>query len=114
MINASDWIVDLGPEGGIDGGQVIAEGNPTTLECRTWDNNGIVEDIATGSAAGPLCAYLVKHGLKKSNEIINIHQGKFINRPSIIQGWTAQISGNTEIFIRGNVSFFASGNLLIF
>ncbi len=26
VINASDWIVDLGPEGGIHGGQVIAEG----------------------------------------------------------------------------------------
>jgi trans-2,3-dihydro-3-hydroxyanthranilate isomerase len=34
--------------------------DPETLECRTWDNLGLVEDAATGSAAGPLCAYLVK------------------------------------------------------
>ncbi len=80
---------------------------PKTLDCRTWDNSGATEDVATGSAAGPLCAYLVKNGLKKNGEIININQGKFINRPSIIQGWILR----QEVFIRGNVSFFASGNI---
>ena len=32
-------------------------------EGRTWDNAGTVEDIATGSAAGPAAAYLHAHGL---------------------------------------------------
>jgi len=31
VIKASDWIVDLGPEGGINGGQVIAEGTPDEI-----------------------------------------------------------------------------------
>ncbi|MGE4213191.1 MAG: PhzF family phenazine biosynthesis protein [Anaerotignaceae bacterium] len=85
----------------------------STLECRTWDNNGVFEDVVTGSAAGPLCAYLVKHGLKKHDEIIDIHQGQFVNRPSIIQGWVTQTSIITEVFIRGDVSFFSAGDLLL-
>lgn len=84
-----------------------------TLECRTWDNFGTVEDVATGSAAGPLCAYLVKHKLKRSNEIIDIHQGKFVNRPSVIQSWMTEDSNESCIFIRGNVSLFAAGALEI-
>lgn len=84
-----------------------------TLKCRTWDNSGVFEDVATGSAAGPLCAYVVKHGLKRCDEIINIHQGEFVHRPSIIQGWVTQTLNNAEVFIRGDVSFFAEGDLLI-
>lgn len=87
--------------------------DPKTLECRTWDNFGSVEDVATGSAAGPLCAYLVNNGFRKINEIIQIHQGKFVERPSIIQAWVTQVSTSQEVFIRGNVAFFASGELEI-
>ncbi|WP_299179769.1 excinuclease ABC subunit UvrA [uncultured Neptuniibacter sp.] len=31
VIKTADWIVDLGPEGGIKGGQIIAEGTPETV-----------------------------------------------------------------------------------
>lgn len=31
MISAADWIVDLGPEGGTEGGQILAEGTPDTI-----------------------------------------------------------------------------------
>jgi phenazine biosynthesis protein PhzF family len=84
-----------------------------SLECRTWDNFGMVEDVATGSAAGPLCAYLVEHKLAGKNKIIEIHQGRFVQRPSIIQTWVSTKSATDEVFISGDVAFFASGSLLI-
>ena len=32
VIKCADWIIDLGPEGGNEGGQVVAEGTPETLQ----------------------------------------------------------------------------------
>lgn len=31
MIKTADWIIDMGPEGGIDGGRIIAEGTPEDI-----------------------------------------------------------------------------------
>jgi PhzF family phenazine biosynthesis protein len=84
---------------------------PDTLECRTWDNNGIMEDVATGSAAGPLCAYLVKHEMARPDEDISIRQGRFLHRPSVIKAWMTRASG--EVFISGDVSFFAAGEIYL-
>ena len=28
VIKTADWVVDLGPEGGSDGGEIVAEGTP--------------------------------------------------------------------------------------
>ena len=45
---------------------------------------GVVEDPATGSAAGPLASYLVKHGLVDRNQMHNMInlQGVAMGRPS--------------------------------
>jgi trans-2,3-dihydro-3-hydroxyanthranilate isomerase len=51
-------------------------------EVRTWDNLGKVEDIATGSAAGPAAAYLIRNGICTSETDIELSQGRFIKRPS--------------------------------
>lgn len=32
IINASDWVIDLGPEGGINGGEIIAVGTPAEIK----------------------------------------------------------------------------------
>jgi excinuclease ABC subunit A len=31
VIKTADWIVDMGPEGGVKGGEIIAEGNPEKI-----------------------------------------------------------------------------------
>jgi trans-2,3-dihydro-3-hydroxyanthranilate isomerase len=43
---------------------------------------GVAEDPATGSAAGPLCVHLVRHGRVRPDEEIEISQGAEILRPS--------------------------------
>lgn len=58
--------------------------DPDKREGRSWDNAGAVEDIATGSAAGPAAAFLAAHGLAAQDETIIISQGRFLGRPSMI------------------------------
>ena len=53
-------------------------------ELRTWDNLGRVEDVATGSAAGPVAAYLMRCGLADPAQPLTIAQGRFAGRPSRI------------------------------
>ncbi|MEO8389354.1 MAG: PhzF family phenazine biosynthesis protein [Polaromonas sp.] len=78
-------------------------------EGRTWDNAGMVEDIATGSAAGPAGAYLLRHGAAKAGEIITIKQGRFAGRPSRI---TVQANAAGEMLVSGGVVMLAHGRLL--
>lgn len=79
------------------------------LEARTWDNCGNVEDVATGSAAGPLGAYLYKHNVFDTNEPVIIQQGRFIHRPSKIKVTKSVSSG--EILVAGSVAILAKGTL---
>jgi trans-2,3-dihydro-3-hydroxyanthranilate isomerase len=46
--------------------------------------DGIPEDSATGSAAGPLAVHLVRHGRISAGEEIRISQGAEIGRPSTL------------------------------
>jgi PhzF family phenazine biosynthesis protein len=80
------------------------------VEGRTWDNDGRVEDVATGSAAGPVGAYLVRHGRAQAGTEIVIRQGRFVGRPSEIvvrvEGTANQID---SVLVRGEVRMVASG-----
>jgi trans-2,3-dihydro-3-hydroxyanthranilate isomerase len=74
-------------------------------EGRTWDNFGRVEDIATGSAAGPTAGYLVEHGLAEPGSEIVIRQGRFAGRPSEMR---LRVDGG-GILLTGHVRMIASG-----
>jgi trans-2,3-dihydro-3-hydroxyanthranilate isomerase len=50
-----------------------------------WDNAGRVEDVATGSVAGPAAGYLLHHGVRPTGQPVLVHQGRFTGRPSTIE-----------------------------
>jgi trans-2,3-dihydro-3-hydroxyanthranilate isomerase len=58
--------------------------DPAGVEGRHWNNDGIVEDVATGSAAGCVAAYLMRRGRACDGERISLSQGRFTGRPSRI------------------------------
>ena len=68
---------------------------------------GIWEDPATGTAAGPLAAHLVAHGLAKPEQVIRIEQGTAIGRTSLIQvevfAQTVKISGRGVVVASGQL-----------
>ena len=80
------------------------------LEGRTWDNDGSVEDIATGSAAGPAAAYLVTHGRASFSDTLVLAQGRFLNRPSELYA-AVQPGPELTVTIRGQVCLVGSGTL---
>lgn len=82
-----------------------------SCEGRTWDNDGRVEDIATGSAAGPVGAYLARHGLESPNSAeITVHQGLFVGRPSQMRVAVDAVDGEIEaVHVSGDVRMVARG-----
>lgn len=54
---------------------------------------GIAEDAATGSAAGPLASHLLRHGLIASDDLVEISQGAEIGRPSAL---FARVTGTPD------------------
>jgi trans-2,3-dihydro-3-hydroxyanthranilate isomerase len=81
--------------------------DPKGREGRTWDNAGEVEDVATGSAAGPAAAYLLEHGLTADSSF-TVEQGRFAGRPSSM---SVRAEKNADIWVGGPVAPVASGEL---
>jgi trans-2,3-dihydro-3-hydroxyanthranilate isomerase len=57
----------------------------TAAEIRHWNNDGIIEDVATGSAAGTVGAYRLRYGLARPDESFVLRQGRFATRPSTLR-----------------------------
>jgi trans-2,3-dihydro-3-hydroxyanthranilate isomerase len=72
--------------------------------------DGVPEDPATGSAAGPLAVHLLRHGLVGSGDELEISQGAELNRPSTLYAtaWgtpeeieRVEVAGSAVIVARG-------------
>jgi trans-2,3-dihydro-3-hydroxyanthranilate isomerase len=82
----------------------------SAVEVRHWNNDGVIEDVATGSAAGTIGAYRLRHGLAPGGETFILHQGQFTGRPSKLrvlpQGSPSCIE---TVMVGGDVSFVGHG-----
>jgi trans-2,3-dihydro-3-hydroxyanthranilate isomerase len=80
-------------------------------EGRHWNNDGVVEDAATGSAAGCVAAYLHRHGQLGDDVDAELRQGRFIDRPSRISISARSADGGVRVRVGGEVVLVGSGRL---
>jgi PhzF family phenazine biosynthesis protein len=82
------------------------------VEVRHWNNDGIIEDVATGSAAGTIGAYRLRHGMAHDGRTFILHQGQFTGRPSELrvrpEGSANQIR---TVNVGGDVSIVGHGTI---
>jgi trans-2,3-dihydro-3-hydroxyanthranilate isomerase len=70
---------------------------------------GIVEDVATGTAAGPLACQLIAHGVVAGSRTLQIEQGHALGRPSLIN---VHVSG-PAVTVSGRCVVTGSGRLRV-
>jgi trans-2,3-dihydro-3-hydroxyanthranilate isomerase len=91
------------------------DGNPERVYSRMFaPHSGISEDPATGSAAGPLGAYLVRHGIVRGSGELTIisEQGTKIRRPSFLHiRLRATPEGARDLRVGGGVMPVLEGRL---
>lgn len=82
------------------------------FEVRHWNNDGVIEDVATGSAAGTVGAYCLRHGLVSGNETFVLNQGRFTGRASQLrvrpEGSPASVG---TVKVGGDVALVGCGTL---
>jgi trans-2,3-dihydro-3-hydroxyanthranilate isomerase len=82
------------------------------LEGRHWNNDGVLEDVATGSGAGTVAAYMTRHGRIPPNQEWILKQGRFTGRPSEIRVQaTGAASDITGVYVGGDVALVGRGVL---
>lgn len=82
------------------------------LEVRHWNNDGITEDIATGSAAGTIGAYRLRYCDVQSGLAFILNQGRFVGRPSeIVVEPYGTVANVTSVKVGGEVIIVGRGLL---
>lgn len=71
---------------------------------------GVLEDAATGSAAGPLAVHLARHGAIEWGQEIEVSQGAAIGRPSTLYARAEGAGGSpTHVSVGGSAVVVARG-----
>jgi trans-2,3-dihydro-3-hydroxyanthranilate isomerase len=85
---------DFGALAGFELGVNCFAGSGTHWKTRMFaPSDGVAEDPATGSAAGPLAIHLARHGRIAFGDEIEISQGAELNRPSTLY---ARVEGSPD------------------
>jgi trans-2,3-dihydro-3-hydroxyanthranilate isomerase len=83
-----------------------------SIEARHWNNDGIVEDVATGSAAGTIGAYRLRHRRTEGGAAFILKQGQYAGRPSVLR---VQAEGTPDavrtVKVGGDVALVGRGAL---
>jgi excinuclease ABC subunit A len=84
VIRAADWLIDIGPEGGDAGGQVLAEGTPAQVmsEHDTYTAQALREYEDSLSKGAPLPA-ASKQRPAKAERVISVHHAREHNLKNI-------------------------------
>ncbi len=81
---------------------------------RMFDRGASIgEDPATGSAAGPLGAYLALHGLAGMPGTAVIAQGEMIGRPSFLHVEAQPMGGSFSVRVGGGVRLVGEGSFRV-
>jgi trans-2,3-dihydro-3-hydroxyanthranilate isomerase len=113
LARAAITVADFGERLGAVGAQFAYLLDPEQLEGRHWNNDGRTEDIATGSAAGVVGAYLARSGRVPANASFVLRQGRFAGRPSRLRVTPEGDAGTvTRVLISGDVALVAKGTLV--
>ena len=97
----------LGEHGAVTLYLAVCERGASRVRARSLyvDPDSVSEDPATGSAAGPLCAYLHR---RTGVEAITIEQGVEMGRPSrldcAMEGGTVRVGGEAVVLATGTVA----------
>jgi trans-2,3-dihydro-3-hydroxyanthranilate isomerase len=83
-------------------------GNAYARGLLPWE---LQEDPATGSAAGSLGAFLMRHGLLRPADILHIAQGVEMGRPSLIQVQVSEDRGRLVPLVSGSAVRIFEGHL---